>query len=509
MCGITTYVGRQSSSVVKMIDGVAQRLHHRGPDGSGLLHSGSTVLAHRRLSIIDIAGGKQPLCNESGDLALVCNGEIYNHESLRRELGNRHHFRTHSDSEVILHLYEEMGPACVAKLDGMFAFVLSDGEHVFAARDPLGIKPLYMGRDSDGGLWFASELKALTHVCASIEEVPPGFMYSRGVLERWFEPLWQEPPHLFLDPDASTIRHRLESAVVKRLMSDVPVGVFLSGGLDSSVIAALVRQHVDELHSFSVGLEGSPDLLAARSVAEQLGTRHHEYVYTPAEEICVLEDAIAHLESYDPALLRSAVPCYFVSKVASDHVKVVLTGEGADEAFAGYLYFRTVGDQAVLHRECVRLLNSLHNMNLQRVDRMTMAHSIEGRVPFLDIDFLDAVMAINPHEKLHRPGHPEKWLLRDAMKDLLPESILWRTKQEFAQGCGSEWTLREHCEEIVSDHEVAEATQRFPVDTPQTKEAYHYRRIFEDIFPGEASRRTVGRWHGAFASPTEMEERDA
>ena len=509
MCGIMTYVGPRSGSVAQMIDGVAERLHHRGPDDSGLLHSGSSVLAHRRLSIVDVAGGKQPLSNENGDLALVCNGEIYNHERLRRGLRERHRFRTRSDSEIILHLYEELGPSCVKKLDGMFAFVLSDGEQVFAARDPLGIKPLYMGCDTDSGLWFASELKALVDVCASIEEVPPGFAYTRGALQRWFEPLWREPPDRSLTLDPGTIRERLESAVVKRLMSDVPVGVFLSGGLDSSIIAALVRQHVDELHSFSVGLEGAPDILAARAVAEHLGTRHHEYVYTPGEAVGMLEDAIAHLESYDPALLRSAVPCYFVSRIASDYVKVVLTGEGSDEAFAGYHYFGSVGDPDALHRECVRLLTSLHNMNLQRVDRMTMAHSIEGRVPFLDIDFLDAVMAIDPGEKLHRPDRPEKWLLRNAMTDLLPEAILWRTKQEFAQGCGSEWTLREHCEEVVSDDDVATAAQRFPVDTPQTKEAFHYRRIFEDIFPGETSRRTVGRWRDAFASPTGQEGPDA
>ncbi len=504
VCGITAYVGREAGSVAKKVDGLAERLHHRGPDDSGLLHSGSTVLAHRRLSIIDLAGGKQPIYNESGNLAVVSNGEIYNHEQLRRELQERHRFRTKSDSEVILHLYEELGPSCVTKLDGMFAFVLSDGEQVFAARDPLGIKPLYLGRDAEGGLWFASELKALIDVCISIEEMPPGFAYSRGTLQRWFEPAWQEPQHSSLRLGPRAIRDRLESAVVKRLMSDVPVGVFLSGGLDSSVIASLVRQHVDELHSFSVGLEGSPDILAAREVAKHLGTRHHEYEYTPGEVTSVLEEALTHLESYDPALLRSAIPCYFVSKIASDHVKVVLSGEGADEAFAGYLYFRSISDPAALHGECVRLLTSLHNMNLQRVDRMTMAHSIEGRVPFLDIDFLDAVMAIDPQEKLHRPDYPEKWLLRNAMADLLPESILWRTKQEFAQGCGSEWTLREHCDEVVSDNEFAAAARRFPVDTPETKEAFHYRRIFEDIFPGETPRRTVGRWRGAFTTTNDQ-----
>ncbi len=505
MCGITTYLGRQSNSVAETIDEVADRLEHRGPDDFGLLHNGSTVLAHRRLSIIDLESGKQPLTNENGNLALVCNGEIYNHEALRRQLSSRHHFQTQSDSEVILHLYEELGPSCVTKLDGMFAFVLSDGHKIFAARDPLGIKPLYKGRDKEGGVWFASELKALIDNCTNIEEVPAGFTYNDGAFHRWFNPKWLNPPSPESALDTGSIRKRLESAVVKRLMSDVPLGVFLSGGLDSSIIAALVRQHVQHLHSFSVGLEGSPDLLAAREVAQYLGTQHHEYAYTPEEATSMLEEAIAHLESYDPALMRSAIPCYFVSKIASDYVKVVLSGEGADEAFAGYLYLRSIDDPIVLHQECVRLLTNLHNMNLQRVDRMTMAHSIEGRVPFLDIDFLNAVMNIDPREKLHRPDHPEKWLLRNAVTDLLPDSILWREKQEFAQGCGSEWTLREHCDQKVSDEEIAAAAERFPTDTPKTKEALLYRRIFEDIFPGETPRRTVGRWRGAFTSQNQLE----
>jgi asparagine synthase (glutamine-hydrolysing) len=300
------------------------------------------------------------------------------------------------------------------------------------------------------------------------------------------------------EPD--TIAERLEAAVVKRLMSDVPVGVFLSGGLDSSIIAALMRRHVDELHSFSVGIEGSADLEAARVVARQLDTRHHEIVFTPRQAVDALEDVIVHLESFDPALIRSAIPCYFVSKLASEHVKVVLSGEGADEVFAGYDYFGETRDAAALHNEAVRLLAGLHNLNLQRVDRMTMAHGLEGRVPFLDPEFLDVAMAIDPEQKLHAPRKREKWLLRTAFQRVLPDEILWRPKQEFAQGCGSEWTLRDHCEAVVSDTDLIHAETLFPKDTPTTKEALYYRRTFERMYPGEAARRAVGRWRGAFGA---------
>jgi asparagine synthase (glutamine-hydrolysing) len=392
----------------------------------------------------------------------------------------------------------------------MFAFVLTDGEHVLAGRDPLGIKPLYLGGDPNGGLWFASELKALPGICVNVREFPPGCLYTReGGFRRYFRPQWVEPPREPRPTEPHAIAEQLERAVAKRLMSDVPVGVFLSGGLDSSLIAALVRRHVDSLHSFSVGLDGSSDVLAARAVAQRLGTHHHEYTYTPAEAVNVVETVIAHLESYDPALLRSAVPCYFVSKLAAEHVKVILTGEGSDEAFAGYLYFDGVGNASALHHETVRLLTGLRNMNLQRVDRMTMAHSLEGRVPFLDIEFLDLVMAIDPADKVHRPECPEKWLLRSAFEGALPDTILWRRKQEFAQGCGSEWTLKEHCDAVVSDAAFAQASECFPADTPTTKEAFHYRRIFEGMFPGAAARSTVGRWRGACSTSSSQETCDA
>lgn len=499
MCGIIAYLGVDEGIKPEQIERQADLLRHRGPDGAGLQQQGQSIVAHRRLAIIDVAGGQQPLQNEDGTLTLICNGEIYNHQQLRQRLQRPHQFLTQSDSEVILHLFEEQGAECVSQLDGMFAFVLTDGVQVLAARDPLGIKPLYLGHDANGGLWFASELKALVGVCAAIEEFPPGFLYTNGEWRQWYQPTWENRAGRDSASAREMIAAKLEAAVGKRLMSDVPVGVFLSGGLDSSLIAALMRRNLDKLHSFSVGLAGSPDLEAARTVAAWLGTQHHEYIYSPEEAVSVLETVIAHLESWDPALIRSAIPCYFVSRLASDYVKVVLSGEGADEAFAGYLYFAQTDEAGLLQRESVRLLRGLHNMNLQRVDRMTMAHSLEGRVPFLDPGFLDTAMAIDPAEKLHQPGRAEKWLLRQAFTGLLPEEILWRTKQEFAQGCGSEWTLRDYCAEVVSDKEFARASSRFHIDVPLTREAFHYRRIFAEFFPGAAAARTVGRWHGAFA----------
>jgi len=495
MCGFTAYVGPNAQAHTELVSRMAERLRYRGPDDSGQYASSGVVLAHRRLSIIDVGGGTQPLLNEDGRVALVCNGEIYNHRELRAGLEGRHRFRTRSDSEVILHLYEEKGPLCLQDLDGMFAFVVTDGERFLAARDPLGIKPLYVGRGEATGVWFASELKSLPTTCRDIAELPPGsLMTERGVVQHWFIPSWIEPRRDPEPPEPRVLAANLDAAVTKRLMSDVPLGVFLSGGLDSSVIAALVRRQIPELHSFAVGLDGSPDLLAARRVADHLGTRHHEYVYSAEEAVGVLRTVISHLESYDAALIRSAVPCYFVSKLTSERVKVVLTGEGSDEAFAGYRYFQGIDEPAALHRECVRLLLGLHNMNLQRVDRMTMAHGLEGRVPFLDVAFLAWAMALDPIEKLHRPDRPEKWLLRRAVQDLLPSEIVWRAKQEFAEGCGSEQILKQHGGHAVTDADFGRAAERFPADTPTTKEAFLYRRIFEEMFPGEPLRRTVGRW---------------
>lgn len=493
MCGFTAYVGENGAGRLEHVQRVGERLRHRGPDGAGTHGSDRSALAHRRLAIIDVEGGRQPLTNEEGAIGLVCNGEIYNFRELRARLAKTHQFRTNSDSEVIVHLYEEMGEACVRELDGMFSFVLTDGEHFLAARDALGIKPLYVARKG-AGHWFSSELKALPSGCDHVFELPAGTMMTEKGITRWFDPPWREPP---VDPDPNDIaplRSALERAVEKRLMSDVPVGVFLSGGLDSSVIAALVRQRIDKLHSFAVGLEGSPDLEAARRVAKHIGTQHHEYVYTPDEAETVVTSVIAHLESYDAALIESSVPCYFVSKLAAEHVKVVLSGEGADEVFAGYGYFKDIQDPAALHRECARLLLGLHNMNLQRVDRMTMAHALEGRVPFLDLDFVALGMRRDPALKVLTSDRPEKWMLRRAVSDLLPSEIVWRTKQEFAHGAGSANVLFSHGERSVTDGDFARRDALFPSDTPTTKAGFSYRRTFDQMYPGEARRKTVGRW---------------
>ena len=500
MCGLVAYVGRDAPEHASVIDGLNERLRHRGPDDSGHHRLRNAALAHRRLSIIDVNGGKQPLLDVDGAAALVCNGEIYNHRAIRAELEPQHRFRTGSDSEAILHLYKARGSASVEELDGMFAFVVADGDGFLAARDPFGIKPLYAGRDAEGS-WFASELKALPAACRDVKEIPPGSLLTEsGEVRRWFNPPWRDPASEPVAAEPSVLTAKLETAVVKRLMSDVPLGVFLSGGLDSSIISGLVRRHRSDLHSFAVGMDGAPDLPAARCVADHLGTRHHEYRYTPTEATRALEHVIYHLESYDAALIRSAVPCYFVSKLASEHVKVVLSGEGADEAFAGYRYMSEIHDPAALHRECVRLLLNLHNMNLQRVDRMTMAHALEGRVPFLDVDFVAWAMALDPAEKLQRPDRPEKWLLRNAFESLLPSEIVWRKKEEFAAGCGSEDVFRDHGERSVTDADFGKAAERFPIDTPTTKEAFLYRRVFEERFPGESARGTVGRWLGTATS---------
>ena len=504
MCGVIAAQPRPGAATnveaaINPVRAAVERLGHRGPDGLSVRVVGGVVLGHCRLSIIDLVGGAQPLYSEDGRVALIANGEIYNHKALRARLEGRHAFRTHSDSEVIVHLYEDSGAECVKALDGMFAFVLTDGVRLLAARDALGVKPLYMGVDHDGTLWFASEIKALAAQCPQIEEFPPGHLFTTdGGLRRWFDPSWSRPLEDPAPFSAPALVQLLKRAVEKRLMSDVPFGVSLSGGLDSSLIAALMRPCVEELHSFAVGLEGAPDLRAARRVAEHLGTHHHEYVYTPSEAVDVLETVVAHLESYDPALLRSAIPSFFLSRLASQHVKMILNGEGADEAFAGYGYLAAIDDPAALQRESVRLLSGLHNLNLQRLDRMTMAHGLEGRVPFLDVEFLECATSLDPRIKLHCHGRLEKWPLRAAFHGMLPDEILWRPKLEFAQGTGSEWTLRRHCEAIVSDADFADAERRFPMDTPQTKEAYQYRQLFDALFPGEPLRRTVGRWRGTF-----------
>lgn len=496
MCGIVATFGEGPDSTEEALTALAQdHLSHRGPDDSGVRSSGRAVVAHTRLAIVDVSGGHQPMERDGGRRLLACNGEIYNHRALRRTLSNRSLLASDSDSEVVLHLFAEMGSRLVSQLDGMFAFFATDGDDFLAARDPFGIKPLYFGEDDSGVLWFSSELKVLHGRCRGISALPPGtFMDGSRRITPWFEPAWAHARGVRWDAQPEDLLARLEHAVVKRLMSDVPVGVFLSGGLDSSLVAALARRHLPRLQTFAVGIEGSPDLAAARQVAVVLRTEHYERVYTLQEAVARLEEVIYHLESYDPALIRSALPCFFVSELAARHVKVVLTGEGADELFAGYGYMARIPDSDSLHRECARLLRGLHSMNLQRVDRMTMAHGLEGRVPFLDVGFADWAMSLDPQLKLRHADQPEKWLLRAAAAKRLPFAIAMRPKLEFSAGSGSEGPLEAYAHVRVSDGELASAPQRFPVDPPRTKEELLYRTIFEALFPGEGARSTVARW---------------
>lgn len=497
MCGIVAVYGDNASRWSPYLDTMLNRLSHRGPDDQGTYVNSHIALGQKRLSIIDVAGGRQPIFSEDGRKCIICNGEIYNHLALRNEL-SQHRFRTNSDTEVLLHLFEEEGEESVSRLDGMFAFVLYDGRDILVARDPLGIKPLYEGH-KDGCLFFASEVKALEGVVDSIQEFPPGHYYSSksGLVQYYNIPQISRYEE---DIDSITVmlRQKLTNAVRKRLMSDVPLGVFLSGGIDSSIITAVAREHFDRLHSFSVGMEGATDLLYARKVADFLKTDHHEYIYSRDEVMKVLPRVIYHLESFDPPLVRSAIPTYFVSRLAGDYVKVILTGEGSDEVFAGYHYFKQIDDEGALSQESARIVSSLHNINLQRVDRATMAQSIEGRVPFLDLDFVEYAMAIDPRLKLTGKDRMEKWLLRKAFAGYLPDEVLWRSKMEFADGCGSAQLIDDLAETEISDAEF-ESWRRSPEHTPiSSKEELYYLKLFQSFFGTEGLAQITGRWRGSY-----------
>ena len=501
MCGIAGIYGHNARRWEGDLDAMLDKLSHRGPDDRGTYADENIAIGQTRLSIVDVAGGKQPIFSEDGRKCVVCNGEIYNYAVLKEEL-RRHRFRTCSDSEVIIHLFEEEGYNSVSRLDGMFAFVLYDGEDILVARDPLGIKPLYQGQ-KDGCLFFASEFKALDGVVHNIQEFPAGYYYSSkdGLAQYYRLPevdAWEDN----VDEITQMLRQLLSEAVQKRWMSDVPLGCFLSGGIDSSLICAVSKQHFDHLDTFSVGLEGAAiDLEYARKVADFLGTDHHEYTYTKDEVLKALPQVIYHLESFDPALVRSAIPCYFVSRLASDYVKVILTGEGSDEVFAGYHYIKRFKNEEDIYCETVRILTGLHNMNLQRVDRATMAHSIEGRVPFLDIDFVEYVMSIDPSLKqAGKTSRIEKWLLRQAFSGHLPDEVLWRPKAEFAAGCGSERLITNLAESEISDAEFEKEKELLQDVEISSKEELYYLRIFKSFFNTGGEVEAIGRWRGGFAS---------
>ena len=486
MCGIAVLWGDGDTAVV---EDMTERLRHRGPDGRGVRRHtrAPIVLGHTRLAIIDPAGGAQPIASEQGDRAIVANGEIFNYRKLREALDSVA-FATGSDTEVILRLFEREREEVVAHLDGMFAFVIQEGPHVFAARDPIGIKPLYYG-PRGAGYAFASEIKALIGVAEEVREFPPGSVFhSVSGFHRYFELPGTSP-----DTAEQTVEHwvielrkTLERAVTKWMVSDVPVGAFLSGGLDSSLVAAIARRCAEELHTFSVGIEGSNDLAAARRAADHIGSVHHELVFTPDDVAEALPSILYHLESDDVDLVRSAIPCYFASKLASRHVKVVLTGEGADELFAGYSYYRNYRDESSLTEELTRSVAAMHNINLQRVDRITMAHGLEGRVPFLDSALIALAQRIPVGLKLRDTGdgrQVEKWILRAAAADLLPEEIVGRGKAQFDEGSGTTEVLEEVLRRLA------------PGQTGRAVERHLYRRLlvesYEDPEPVLAN---IGRW---------------
>ena len=493
---------------------LSKRQRHRGPDWSGIYASDRAILAHERLAIVDIEHGAQPLYGPDRRTVLAVNGEIYNHQHLERTLAEPYPFQTRSDCEVILALYRERGVGFLDDLSGIFAFVLYDAERdrYLIARDPIGVMPLYTGRDEHGNFYVASEMKALAGVCRTIEDFPPGHYLDSevGEVRRYYEPAWREYEAVRNRAcDVGALRDALERAVERQLMCDVPYAVLLSGGLDSSVISALAQRHSKnriedggltpawwpQLHSFAIGLEGSPDLAAARDAARAIGTIHHELPLTVQEGIDALSDVIYHIESYDVTTVRASTPMYLLARrIKSVGIKMVFTGEGSDEVFGGYLYFHKAPNAAEFHAETVRKLDQLHKYDCLRANKSMAAWGIEARVPFLDREFLDVAMSVDSAEKMVTAQRPiEKWVLRKAFEELLPGSIIWRQKEQFSDGVGYSWidSLKALAEREVTDDELERAHYRFPVNPPQTKEAYFYRAIFDRHFPGDAPARCV------------------
>ncbi len=510
MCGIVGAFDLKIDSQVlrPQVLEMARKLRHRGPDWSGIFCGEKAILAHERLSIVDPKSGAQPLYSKDRRLVLAVNGEIYNHRQIRQAFKG-YDFLTHSDCEVILALYREKGANFLEDLNGIFAFALYDIDNdcYLIARDHIGIIPLYMGWDEHGNFFVASELKALEGVCRKIEEFPPGhYYYSReGQLKKWYKRDWMDYGAVKDNKTSiSGLREALEEAVHRQLMSDVPYGVLLSGGLDSSIIAAVAAKFAprrietdDEhpawwprLHSFAVGLKGSPDLAAAREVADHIGTVHHEINFTIQEGLDAIRDVIYHIETYDVTTVRASTPMYLLARVIkSMGVKMVLSGEGADEIFGGYLYFHKAPDARAFHEETVRKIKRLHLYDCLRANKALAAWGVEGRVPFLDKDFMDVAMRLNPGDKRPKEGRMEKWVLRKAFEAYLPETIVWRQKEQFSDGVGYNWidTLKEITDRVVSDEQLENARFRFPINPPKTKEEYYYRSIFSEFFPSDSA----------------------
>ena len=515
MCGIVGIfnVREQSDALRRKALEMSRRIRHRGPDWSGIWCGGSAVLAHERLSIVDPKSGGQPLLSPDGKLVLAVNGEIYNHKDIRRRYAGNYDFQTGSDCEVILALYRDKGPDFLEELSGIFAFALYDAEKdaFLIARDPIGVIPLYIGFDAGGKVYVASELKALEGQCERYEPFLPGHLYwSREPgMKRWYTRDWMEYEAV-KDGPASTlaVREALMDAVKRQLMSDVPYGVLLSGGLDSSVISAIAEQYSamrieddsrtrawwPRLHSFAVGLKGAPDLEKARRVAEHIGTVHHEINYTIQEGLDALRDVIYFTETYDVTTIRASTPMYLLARVIkSMGIKMVLSGEGADEIFGGYLYFHKAPSAREFHEETVRKLSKLHLYDCLRANKSLSAWGVEGRVPFLDKEFLDVAMRLNPAVKMCPGTTIEKKIVREACADLIPAEVAWRQKEQFSDGVGYSWidTLKRITAEAVSDEQMAKAAERFPIHPPLNKEEYYYRSIFSELFPSDSAARSV------------------
>lgn len=517
MCGIVClFDAKENNEQLRtQVLEMSKKIRHRGPDWSGVYQDKNVIFSHERLAIVDPTSGKQPLFSNDGNIVLAVNGEIYNHKELRAEFPE-YQFQTESDCEVIIPLYEKYGKDFLEKLNGIFAFSLYDSTNniYLIARDHMGICPLYQGWDKAGNFYVASELKALEGVCNSIDNVLPGHLiYSPegSQMQQWYQRDWE----LFENvkdntSDIKELRTALEEAVHRQLMSDVPYGVLLSGGLDSSIIAAVTakysakRVETDDtqeawyprLHSFAVGLEGSPDLIAAKKAADYIGSVHHEIHFTVQEGLDAVRDVIYHLETYDVTTIRASTPMYLLARVIkSMGIKMVLSGEGSDELFGGYLYFHKAPNAQAFHEETVRKLGKLHLYDCLRANKSLMSWGIEGRVPFLDKEFIDVAMRLNPQDKMvnKAEGKMEKWILRKAFEDLLPESIAWRQKEQFSDGVGYSWidSLKEVAETEITGEMMENARFRFPLNTPQNKEEYRYRSIFEEHFPSETAAATV------------------
>lgn len=516
MCGIVGIfnVKVQTKELREKALVMSKKIRHRGPDWSGIYCGGSAILCHERLSIVDPHSGKQPLFSPDRKQVLVVNGEIYNHQDIRRTMKEEgYEFQTESDCEVILALYRHKGIHFLEDLNGIFAFALYDEEKddFLIARDPIGVIPLYIGKDKEGKVYVASELKALEGFCDDYEVFLPGHYYlgSEGVQKKWYRRDWESYDNVKDNHvSSSQIREALEAAVKRQLMSDVPYGVLLSGGLDSSVISAIAKKYASkrvetesredawwpQLHSFAVGLKGAPDLDKAREVAKHIGTIHHEINYTIEEGLDAVRDVIYFIETYDVTTVRASTPMYLLARVIkSMGIKMVLSGEGADEIFGGYLYFHKAPSPKAFHEETVRKLSKLYLYDCLRANKSLSAWGVEGRVPFLDKEFLDVAMNCNPIDKMCSGTTIEKKIVREAFSDMLPEDVLWRQKEQFSDGVGYSWidTLKQVTAAAVSDEDMSKASERFPINPPLSKEEYYYRSIFEEYFPSKSAAKTV------------------